>query len=117
MPCRARGGPRQSAHGSLRVTVRAAVQTACHRYPWRPPRVWRAVSGGASAIARPSGALWVLPGRRGRPVSGGGGHAREGTPRAESAALQAARGPVQAEAKAFGGREGLVCPEYTIAAS
>ena len=84
MPCRARGGPRQSADGGLRVTDRATMQTARHRHPLQSPRVWRAVSGGASSIARPSGALWALPGRRGRTGAWGGSHARACTHRAPS---------------------------------
>ena len=62
-PCRARGGPGQPAHRGLRAAVRAAVQAARHRHPLRAPRVWRAVSGGASPIARPSRELLVFPGR------------------------------------------------------
>src|SRR5207248_10136708 len=45
------------------------------------------------------------------------GPARACTPRAEAAALQAARGPAQAESYAFGGGAGLVCHEYAMAAS
>jgi hypothetical protein len=48
---------------------------------------------------------------------GGGSHARAYTHRAEPAALQAARGPAQAEARACGGSEGLVCLACAMAAS